>query len=60
MKTAEHYQPVANSRPDWTYNVSAPRKFSSLWVLESLTVLGVPLAVTGTFAVAAAIGMLRL
>lgn len=60
MKAAEHYQAPSTSRPDWTFSVPAPRKYSPLWMLESLAILGVPIAAMVLVAAASAIGVLKL
>jgi len=45
-------------RPDWSYTVQAPRTLSVLWMLERLSILGVPIAGLGLLAAANGLGLI--
>jgi len=57
MKEDAQQTSASKERPEWSYTVQAPRTFSCLWMLDRLSVLGVPLAGLGLLAAANGFGL---
>ncbi|HTS94483.1 MAG TPA: hypothetical protein VMG55_20910 [Stellaceae bacterium] len=54
----ETQQTSAPRRPEWSYTVQAPRTLSVLWILDRISILGVPLAGLGLLAAANGLGLI--
>ena len=55
--TSRKTSPAA--RPEWTYSVQTPARFSLVWILGHLASLGIPIAGLALLVILAALGVFQ-